>query len=195
VDARATPHAEYESFIIDDLHAAVASRFRIDTLREAVAGVSMGGYGAAVLALKHPQRFRFAGLILPALSIPDSIMPGDTTQDEGFGHSIEVAFGNPGDAYRRQHDPFQLLSTASVAALPLFRVVVTPTDEYPSFVPMARRWVEAARKRGVRVEYAEVAGPHNMLTADAALPAMLESCWRALRARPVSPGRGMQRTR
>src|ERR1043165_4592310 len=62
INARAATAAEDESFIIQDLHAAVVARFRVDTLHEAIGGVSMGGYGAAVLALKHPERFRFAGL-------------------------------------------------------------------------------------------------------------------------------------
>lgn len=49
----------YEDFFFDELIPEVESRFRISASRtsRAVTGISMGGYGSIVYALKHPDMF------------------------------------------------------------------------------------------------------------------------------------------
>ena len=54
----------YEDYIVEDLVADVERRFPVaakNREQRAIAGVSMGGYGAMTLALKHPDLFIFAG--------------------------------------------------------------------------------------------------------------------------------------
>jgi predicted peptidase len=62
VNSWADPTSRYEDFVVRDLHDDVVRRYAVDTLREGIAGLSMGGYGALMLALRYPRRFRFAGL-------------------------------------------------------------------------------------------------------------------------------------
>jgi enterochelin esterase-like enzyme len=59
VDALHDPGKKFESMIIDDLVPFVDGAFRTTAAAEgrAIAGLSMGGYGALTLALKHPDMF------------------------------------------------------------------------------------------------------------------------------------------
>jgi S-formylglutathione hydrolase FrmB len=47
----------YEDFLMDDLPEHVAKSFRVRPGRWAIGGLSMGGFGAMRLGLKHPDRF------------------------------------------------------------------------------------------------------------------------------------------
>lgn len=52
-------HRAYETYIVHDLIAEVDAKFRTIASRDgrAIAGLSMGGYGALVLAMRHPDLF------------------------------------------------------------------------------------------------------------------------------------------
>ena len=177
VNSPVTPNAEYETFIEQELHAAVVTRFAVDTTREAIAGVSMGGYGAAMLALRYPARYRFAGLMIPAISVPDSLQKADTAFAYWAIPALDTAFGPAPSAHRATHDPFLLLHTAQPTALPYFYVTVAQADPFPSFLPYTRKWVEALRRLGVPYEYHEMPGGHDEAAVDAALPNLLKRCW------------------
>jgi S-formylglutathione hydrolase FrmB len=62
----------YEDYIVKDLVADVEAHFPAASNRDKriIAGVSMGGYGAIKIALKHPQLFSFAGGMSPAVDVP-----------------------------------------------------------------------------------------------------------------------------
>ncbi|HWF03105.1 MAG TPA: alpha/beta hydrolase-fold protein, partial [Candidatus Angelobacter sp.] len=66
------PHDRYEDYIVHDLIADVEQRFPAMAGRahRAIVGMSMGGFGAVVLALKHPDLFVFAGGMSSALDVP-----------------------------------------------------------------------------------------------------------------------------
>ncbi|HEY5798569.1 MAG TPA: alpha/beta hydrolase-fold protein [Burkholderiaceae bacterium] len=61
-----------ESAVMQDLLPYVERRYRVGTARadRAVAGLSMGGFGALHFALKYPDRFCAAGLLSPAIYTP-----------------------------------------------------------------------------------------------------------------------------
>lgn len=67
-----------ETALITELLPAVEQRYRVGTARgeRGIAGLSMGGFGALNLSLKHPQRFCAAGIISPAIYDP---LPPDTS--------------------------------------------------------------------------------------------------------------------
>ncbi len=62
VDSYCVPWPHYDDYIARDLVAYVDRTWRSDTRREqrAIAGISMGGYGALVLALQYPEVFSAA---------------------------------------------------------------------------------------------------------------------------------------
>jgi putative tributyrin esterase len=77
------PDQPYEDYIVKDLIADVETQFPTasDRAHRAIAGVSMGGFGAVKLSLKHPELFSFAAGLSSALDVPSrpfSIHAGDS---------------------------------------------------------------------------------------------------------------------
>lgn len=76
LDATEDPWAEnysMYSYLRDELPEVVQNNFDLDMERQAIAGHSMGGHGALIMALKNPGRFAsvsaFAPIVAPA-SVP-----------------------------------------------------------------------------------------------------------------------------
>ncbi len=68
LDATQAPwatHWRMESWLMNELLAAVAEDFPIDAERIGIFGHSMGGHGALTLALRHPGRFQSVSAFAP----------------------------------------------------------------------------------------------------------------------------------
>lgn len=67
-----------ETALMTELLPQVEARYRTGTARSerSIAGLSMGGYGALNLSLRHPARFCAAGIISPAIYDP---LPPETS--------------------------------------------------------------------------------------------------------------------
>jgi putative tributyrin esterase len=70
-NAQHLPHARWEDAITTDLPRDIATNFCIRQGREhvGISGISMGGYGAIKLALKHPDLYSFVGVMSGPLDI------------------------------------------------------------------------------------------------------------------------------
>jgi len=70
-NAKHRRNARWEDAMASELPLDVEARFPVMTGREhtGIAGISMGGYGAVKLALKHPEQYGFAGSMSGALDI------------------------------------------------------------------------------------------------------------------------------
>ncbi len=90
-DSVSLPTYAFETFIIDDLIEFVDSTFPTRASREgrAIAGLSMGGYGAFKLALKHPDRFCAAASFSGALQIGKRI----SNVNEDRDREMRIIFG------------------------------------------------------------------------------------------------------
>ncbi|AOK30483.1 MULTISPECIES: S-formylglutathione hydrolase [Burkholderia] len=68
VDATEAPwstHYRMESYVADELRATVTAELPIDGARLGIFGHSMGGHGALVLALRHPDVYRSVSAFAP----------------------------------------------------------------------------------------------------------------------------------
>ncbi len=123
-DSATVPDGKFESYFVGELIPDVDRRFRTLSAREgrAVAGLSMGGYGALKFGLKHPGLFVFAGSMSGALGaaswLPDEKMLAFVRP------SLARVYG-PADApdneTRRANDIFRLvreLTPERMKALP-----------------------------------------------------------------------------
>lgn len=63
-----TPHFKMESYVTQDLLAAIREGFPADMKRVGISGHSMGGHGALTLALRHPDLFRSVSAFAPIVS-------------------------------------------------------------------------------------------------------------------------------
>src|SRR4029434_2271938 len=79
----------------------------------AVAGVSMGAWGAMLLGLKHPQIFGAIG----AFSAPFGISRQDPKMD--MTSQTQQRFGVPDTPDRRERDPSTLATTIPLDSVPM----------------------------------------------------------------------------
>ncbi|MDD3887081.1 MAG: alpha/beta hydrolase family protein [Victivallaceae bacterium] len=90
-DAKSGPH--YWSFVADELPQLVHGAFKLSHKREETfaAGMSMGGYGALKLALRHPDRFAGAAGLS---SVADIAARHQRAQEQpGFNAEMNLIFG------------------------------------------------------------------------------------------------------
>ncbi len=149
-DSQANPKAAFETYMTRDLVGFVDRTFRTIPTREGrvIAGLSMGGYGAVKLALKHPDLFR------AAVSHSGAVGFGRRTFEPGSEWAAimgENAQGGPNDI-------FALAETADRAQLPALRIDCGVDD----FLIEENRALDAHLTHlGVPHEYEEHSGEHN----------------------------------
>jgi putative tributyrin esterase len=114
---------KFESYFVEELMPDVQKRFRTVEARDgrAVAGLSMGGYGALKFGLKYPEKFFFVASMSGALGaaswhaqdpLPSFVKP-----------SVARVFGADDSPARASNDIYKIvreLPPARVAALPYF---------------------------------------------------------------------------
>ena len=149
VNSAADPHAKYEDFVSRDLIEFVDSRYRTVGSREgrAVAGVSMGAWGAMLLGLKHPQIFGAIG----AFSAPFGISRQDPKMD--MSSKTQQRFGVPDTPDRRERDPGTLAMTIPIESVPVLYLACGNQD---LFVADNRAFVQRLTTRKIPYEYREV---------------------------------------
>jgi S-formylglutathione hydrolase FrmB len=140
----------YWQFVSEELPELVRSFFRVSDRREDtfVAGLSMGGYGALKLALRHPDRFAAAACLSGGLDLAGIGRRRPEVLANVFGDRSPA--GTP-------DDPFWLLERAEPAALPALYVACGQDDPlYDANV----RFRDAAQARGLAVASSFGPGEH-----------------------------------
>jgi S-formylglutathione hydrolase FrmB len=162
VDSGSGPADKYESYILKELVPDVDQRYRTIQARygRAVAGLSMGGYGAIKYGLKYPASFVFAGSMSGAFGVTRY------TQNEMGGSNWEPflkIFGPVGSETRKANDVFEIargLSSARVASLPYFYFDCGTEDAGQHFNPN-RELSELFIEKKIPHEYRELPGGHS----------------------------------
>lgn len=150
-DSITHPRAAFETFIMRDLIGFVDRMFQTIPTREGrcVGGLSMGGYGALKLALKHPSVFRAAASHSGAVRRPTN--PSPELRPEILQIFGESAAGGPNDL-------FALAARADRATLPALRLDCGVDD----FLIEDNRELHTELERlGIPHEYAEHPGVHD----------------------------------
>src|SRR6188768_1123594 len=93
----------FEDYIADDLVKDVESKYRVIRSRygRAIAGLSMGGYGALKIALKRPTVFAAAGGFSSALGVTD---PAFGDRMPAYRDQLLKIYGPPGSETRAAND-------------------------------------------------------------------------------------------
>ena len=182
VNSPTQPERRFEDYLVNDLRRHLAQRYRADTTRMAIAGLSMGGFGATMLALKHPRLFRFAGSLSGALSFPRDLMDTTTRAGKLIAASFPSLHDDPKtlQAFRDRHDLFQF-ARGAVGSLPYFYFSIGAQDGFSEFLPAHRELIDILRTRGIAYEYHEVPGGHTWLFWDREVQPMLRKMMEVLR--------------
>jgi S-formylglutathione hydrolase FrmB len=146
----------FEDYVADDLVKDVESKYRVIRSRygRAIAGLSMGGYGALKIGLKRPERFAAAGGFSSALGVTD---PKFADRLTSFRDQLDTIYGPPGSETRAANDVFLLAGRIRVEAAPSLYVDCGTSD---GLLDGNRQLVAILQKRGLKYEYHEVPGAH-----------------------------------
>jgi S-formylglutathione hydrolase FrmB len=149
VNSAADPKARFEDFVIKDLVEYVDRGYRTVATREgrAVAGVSMGAWGAMLLGVKHPDLFAAVG----AFSAPFGISRQDPKMD--MTSRTQQRFGAPDTPDRRERDPGSLIATLQPALAPMLYLACGNQD---LFVADNRGFVQKLTALKIPYEYREL---------------------------------------
>ena len=179
VDSASTPQDKYEQYIIKDLIQEVDQHWRTlrSNHRRAIAGLSMGGYGAVKFALKYPGTFAFAGSISGAFNAPEMALI-DSRAD--LAPSLQSAFGAAESRARSENDVYAEIEHAVPASTPYLYIDCGNRDV--TFLEPNRKLTAKLSQRELAYEYHETPGAHTWRYWDSRLPELLDAV-----ARKIAP--------
>lgn len=177
VNAAERPNDRYEDYITRDLIGDVEARFPAAAGREhrSIVGVSMGGFGAVVLGLKHPDLFAFAGGLSSALDVPTRKF-SLRRMAQYRGHA--QIFGPWGSDTRRANNPYILAGSVNPATSPYLYLTC---GEQEGLLPANQRFASLLKKRGFKYEFHPGPGGHDWSQWNGRLPELFESLRQHLR--------------
>jgi S-formylglutathione hydrolase FrmB len=157
INAVSPPQDRYEDFIVDDLSADVERRFpaRSDRSGKAIAGVSMGGFGAVNLGLRHPDRFAFVGGLSSAIDVPRRRFTWHRLEQS---RRFDRLFGPDGSDTRREHDLFTFVESVDNRRVPYLYLTCGTLE---GLLPANREFAARVKSRNIGYEFHEVAGGHD----------------------------------
>jgi putative tributyrin esterase len=162
---------KFEDYIVQDLVTDVESKFQVDPRREGrmLAGISMGGFGAEKIGLRHPETYRLIG----ALS-----SPADATRRK-FSYRRPVNsyvfwknFGPMGSQTRKDNDPFLLVALSSTTQMMPFFYLGCGTQD--NLEKVDHQLAKVFEEHQVPHTYREFTGGHDWHYWDRGLQDMVE---------------------
>jgi len=175
-NAKHKRNSRWEDAIVLELPRDVRARFPVMTGREhtGIAGISMGGYGAVKLRLKHPELYSFAASMSGAMDItrrPASLRRWGQTW------RIWSIFGlRP--SVRQDEDIFELLDRTPKDDNAKWFVSCGQND--PLYT-VNRRFVRQMRDRGMSLDLMDTPGSHDWQSWNAAIPDLFKAAGKSLR--------------
>ncbi len=171
-NAAERPQDRFEDYVVKDLIADVEARFQVIPKRDsrAIVGVSMGGFGAVKIALKHPGLYGFAAGLSSAVDVPSR--PFSIKRISQYRGHAQI-FGPWGSQVRHENDPLVLVLSADPIATPF--LFLTCGDREGLLGPN-RRFAGLLKQRGYRYEFHSVpGGNHDWSQWNSQLPAVFSA--------------------
>ena len=174
----------YEDFIVEELPRHVEAGYRVSPGRthRALAGTSMGGYGALKIAIRHPTRYAGAAahsaIVFPVrnpLDVPEAARSARSYQY--LGVVFRTIYGDPFDQeYFDANNPLELARKADLDGLAIYFDYGT-ADRYNRSVGLGagnQKLAQALSKSGVDHVFHEHEGePHGWALVYAHIPESL----------------------
>ena len=157
-DSATVPTEKYESYILQELIPDVEKRFRAagDGGSRAIAGLSMGGYGAIKFGFKHPEMFAFAASLSGAFSAAS----WDVKEPGMIRDSLIQAFGPANSETRAANDVPKLARAAKAKQTSLpYLYVDCGTEDY--LFADNREFIDLLVELKIPHEYRQLPGSHS----------------------------------
>jgi S-formylglutathione hydrolase FrmB len=166
----------YEDFLVKEFFPFIESHYRIRAGRHSrgISGISMGGYGALHLALRHPQMFGSVSAHSPALIANLPRVKMDPFEETTLTRALGTAFGSPFDAaFWDRNSPFTLVKDGPKPAGLLIYFDCGTEDSY-GFNKGAQAFHELLAAKGIPHEFHLYPGGHDWSYFAEHFPASLE---------------------
>ncbi len=164
--------------IASELPAEIERRFAASPSRgqRAIAGNSMGGFGALGIALAYPERFAAAasmsGALWTNLEVPS---PLDETMRARIARVFDGAFGTPFERGNFLKHSAYALASALPAAMPKPAIYLAAgTEDFGTIRAQSDDLARLLKDKGFDVESETAPGGHEWGTWERALPQALE---------------------
>jgi S-formylglutathione hydrolase FrmB len=159
VDNYTDPKLGWQSYIIDDLIPYVDSHYRTVASRSgrAIAGLSMGGYGAMLLGLKYHQMFAAAASLSGALASAEPAFEDVLPPNSPIRKTLEEDFGPLTNPKRWENDLFELIGEIPASEMPQLYLSVGSSDP---LLNENREFVRILAQLKIPYRYCEVPGKH-----------------------------------
>lgn len=147
---------KYEDYITKDLTADVERTFPVLNGRagRGIAGVSMGGFGAITIGLRHRGLYAFAGGLSPALDVPSR--PFSIKRVDQWRHHRSI-FGAWNGQQQHSEDPYLLVTRVDPKTAPY--IFFTCGDQ-EGLLPANRKFDALLKSHGYYYEFHQVHGGH-----------------------------------
>ena len=191
-DSATVSNDKYETYIVKELLPDVEQRYRTIEARygRAIAGLSMGGYGALKFGLKYPGTFVFAASLSGAFGVTRF---GDRDPLPADWKEVNSLFGPGGSATRKANDLFQIiqdLPAARVSSLPFF-YFDCGTEDASTIFPYNRELSALMIEKKIPHEYRELPGDHSWAYWDRQVQEVLRIAGQKLPRVKLTKARGV----
>ncbi|MCZ6793901.1 MAG: alpha/beta hydrolase-fold protein [Planctomycetota bacterium] len=155
VNHHESPENRWEDYITRDVIGYVDAKYRTRARRDGrgISGLSMGGFGAVVLGLSHPELFASVVSHSGALGVLRRELP-----NERIASRIREIFGPEGSEVRKKYELVGLVEKLPDSKRPHIYIDCGSRDR---LLESNREFVRELAKLEVRYEYREVPGQHN----------------------------------
>lgn len=147
----------YYTYISYEIPHIVRTLLPISSAREDnfIAGLSMGGYGAFMIALRNPEQYEAAASLSGILDLT----PGFSFEEEGFQKMARQIFGSKLEYIKSDYNLIRLVRKKGMSGEKLPRLYqCCGTEDFVYGVN--RRFRAAAQKYGLDLTYEEGPGAH-----------------------------------
>ncbi|MBX3291294.1 MAG: esterase family protein [Acidobacteria bacterium] len=157
-DSVANEKDKYESYIIQELIPEIDKNFRTIATRDgrAVAGLSMGGYGAVKFGFKYPEKFFIIGTFSGALGVA-SFTAGNSGQ---IGRSVDGIFGPADSESRKTSDIFGMLREMNADKIKALPFIYQSCGNEDFLIQNNRDFMALLSEKKVPHEYRQLPGIH-----------------------------------
>jgi putative tributyrin esterase len=159
VNSVANPKAHYDDYIMKDVIGYTDKNFRTipEPFARAIAGVSMGGFGALLLGLEHHDQFAaigsFSGSVAYGHFPPEALPKNPTDEEKKQIQEYTDLVGAPGSKEQKARDIFELVQQVPVEEVPMLFLVCGGED---GSVEETHAFLAVLAKRHIPYEYREL---------------------------------------
>jgi S-formylglutathione hydrolase FrmB len=173
---------KYFTYVSDELPGLLRKYFPLSDKREDnfIAGLSMGGFGAAKIAFNRPQNYAAVGLMSTGPMGPHQLLETMNSKGRGLNTNFDAIFGDMGKIPGSMHDIWYVLEQAvknNIELPAIYDCCGTEDFTYERFCEFRK----LAGRLGLAVTFAEGPGAHTWDFWNEYLPKIID--WLPLKNR------------